>query len=194
MKWERHVDEVIIRDRAAQATLKEEERAFIDKMGVFDVVDRASARGRQIIKTRWLLTNKGTVDAPNVRARWVAQEFKHMDGRDHSEHNAPTPGLDMVKAVLNHASAFKGGFGKGDDVIVAVVDTCRAYFYSNPRTTPTLSCQTTSTPGSVASSSGACMERARAWQRELEKEADLKIGEMSKCTFPSEVVRDDARG
>ena len=58
------------------AKAKEEERAFIDKMGVFDVEDRASARGRRIIKTRWVATTKCTADAPNVRARWVAQEFQ----------------------------------------------------------------------------------------------------------------------
>ena len=32
-------------------------------------------------------------------------KFKHVDGLDHGEYYAPTPGLDMVKAVLNHASA-----------------------------------------------------------------------------------------
>ena len=72
-----------------------------------------------------------------------------MDGPDHGVHYAPTPGLDMVKAVPSHAAASKGGFGT---------------------TTPGFG------RGSVASSRGACVERAGV------KEADSKIGKMSKCT------------
>ena len=46
----------------------------------------------KLVTTRWALTNKGTVEEPDVQARWAAQEFKWMDGLD-SKHHAPTLGL-----------------------------------------------------------------------------------------------------
>ena len=178
---------------------KEEERAFIEKMGVFDVVDRASARGRRVIKTRWVVTNKGTEEAPNIRARWVAQEFKHMDGPDHGEHYAPTPGLDMVKAVLSHAASSRGKFGKDDDVIVVVVDIRRAYFYAKPAVDTFVELPDYYDAAIRARKCGKlkrCLygtrPAARSWQRELEdglKEAGMKIGVMSKCAFRSECGR-----
>ena len=50
-----------------------------------------------------------------------------MDGHD-NEHYAPTPGLELVKGVLSHAAAP----GRNMDLIVAVVDVRRAYFYAEP--------------------------------------------------------------
>ena len=106
---------------------KTEEQKYIEKMKVLDVVDRKEASGSKVIRTKWVVTNKGTPEKPNVRARWVAQEYKWMDGPD-CEHYAPTPGLDLVKGVLGHAAAA----GKSKDHVVAVVDVRRAYFYAEP--------------------------------------------------------------
>ena len=83
---------------------KTEEQKYIEKMKVLDVADRKEASGSKVIRTKWVVTNKGTPGKPNVRARWVAQEYKWMDGPD-CEHYAPTPGLDLVKGVLSHAAA-----------------------------------------------------------------------------------------
>ena len=107
---------------------KHEERKFIEKMKVFDVVGRGTTNGKRVIRSRWVVTNKGSEDHPNVRARWVAQEFKSMDGPDHGRHYAGTPGLDMVKGVLGHAASMMDH----SDVVVAVVDVRRAYFYAKP--------------------------------------------------------------
>ena len=68
---------------------KLEERKCVEGMKVCEVIDRKMTEGCRVIGTRWVVTNKGTAEEPNVRARWVAQEFKGMDGRD-SEHHAPT--------------------------------------------------------------------------------------------------------
>ena len=106
---------------------KTEEQKYIEKMKVLDVVDRKEASGSKVIRTKWVVTNKGTPEKPNVRARWVAQEYKWMDGPD-CEHYAPTPGLDLVKGVLSHVAAA----GKSKDHVVAVVDVRRAYFYAEP--------------------------------------------------------------
>ena len=102
---------------------KTEEQKCIEKMKVIEVVDRKEASGSKVIRTTWVVTNKGTPEKPNVRARWVAQEFKWMDGPD-GEHYAPTPGLELVKGVLSHAAAA----GRNKDHIVAVVDVRRTYF------------------------------------------------------------------
>ena len=70
----------------------------------FEVVDRKEASGSKVIRTRWVITNKGTPEKPTVRTRWVSQEFKWMDGSN-CEHYAPTLGLELVKGVLSHAAA-----------------------------------------------------------------------------------------
>ena len=43
---------------------------FIDKMGVYDVVPRSAAaeKGCRVIRTRWVTVNKGSDDAPQLRA------------------------------------------------------------------------------------------------------------------------------
>ena len=61
------------------------EAKFIEKMKVHEVVDRKQASGSKVIRTKWVVTNKGTPKKPNVRAQWVAQEFKWMNVSD-SEH------------------------------------------------------------------------------------------------------------
>ena len=64
---------------------KMEEKDFIDKMGVYDVVPRTAAaeKGCRVIRTRWVTVNKGSDDAPQLRARWVAQEFRGRCGDKH---------------------------------------------------------------------------------------------------------------
>ena len=138
--------------------------------------------GSKVIKTKWAVTNKGTPEKPNVRARWVAQEYKRMDGPD-CEHCAPTPGLDLVKGVLSK------------DHVVAVVDVRRAYFYAEllPKTfvelpdyfdmdTRTRCC------GRLRRCLFGTRQAARSWQREMDqgiKAAGMVIGEMLKCSFKS---------
>ena len=55
---------------------KTKEQKYIEKMKVLDVVDRKKASGSKVIRTKWVVTNKGTPEKPNVWARWVAQEYK----------------------------------------------------------------------------------------------------------------------
>ena len=51
-----------------------------------------------------LSQTRGTAEDPNVRARWVAHEFKWVDGPDKYLY-APAPWLDLVKSVLCHVTA-----------------------------------------------------------------------------------------
>ena len=54
---------------------KSEEQTYIDKMKVLEVVDRKEASGSKVIRTRWVVTNRGTPETPNVRTRWDAREL-----------------------------------------------------------------------------------------------------------------------
>ena len=57
---------------------KMEENDFINKMGVYDIAPRSDAakKGCRVIRTKWVTVNKGSDDVHQIRARWVAQEFR----------------------------------------------------------------------------------------------------------------------
>ena len=144
-------------------------------MGVFDVVDGVGkeAPDRQ---------------DPLDCHQQGTQRPSPVDGADHGEHDAPTPRLDMVKAVLNHASASKGGFGR------VMTSSWLWSTYAGPTSTPTprpdnYDARTRARKcGKLKRCLYGTRQAARTWLWELEvgiKEADLKIGEMSKCTFRS---------
>ena len=108
---------------------KMEEKDFIDTMGVYDVVPRSDAaeKGCRVIRTRWVTVNKGSVDAPQLRARWVAQEFRGRCGDKHEYFS--TPDLALVKPVIAHAARLAGS----EDIVVPVFDVRRAYFYAEEK-------------------------------------------------------------
>ena len=45
---------------------KTEEQKYIEKMKALDVVDRKEAGGSKVIRTKWVVTNKGTWTGPTV--------------------------------------------------------------------------------------------------------------------------------
>ena len=106
-----------------------EEKDFIDKMGVCDVVPRSDAaeKGCRVIRTRWVTVNKGSDDALQLRARWVAQEFRGRRG-DKQEYFSETPDLALVKAVVAHAAR-----AESEAIVVAVLDVRRACFYAEEK-------------------------------------------------------------
>ena len=73
---------------------KMEEKEFIDRMGVYDVVPRSAAaeKGCRVNRTRWVTVNNGSDDAPQLRSRWVAQEPRGRCGNKH-EYFSGTPDL-----------------------------------------------------------------------------------------------------
>ena len=106
---------------------KMEEKDFVDKMGVCDVVpwsDAAKKRCR-VIRTRCVMENKRSDDNPQIRARWVAHEFRARCGDKH-EYFSETPDLALVKAVTAHAARW----AERGDSVVAVFDVRRVYFYA----------------------------------------------------------------
>ena len=122
------VDEESQYDPQLLKKAKLEEKAFIEKMGVYEVVPRSEAAKRRcnVIKTRWVIANKGTEEKPQLRARWVAQEFRTQGG-DRNAYFAETPDLALVKSVLAHAAEIRAQC----DAVVAVFDVRRAYFYAD---------------------------------------------------------------
>ena len=78
--------------------------------------------GKAPIDTRWVETNKGDDENPDVRCRWVAKEFNRNDGQDGLF--AATPQLQVMKLLL---STLASG-SKGERIMIA--DVKRAYFYA----------------------------------------------------------------
>ena len=107
-----------------------EEKDFTDKMGVDDVVPRSAAaeKGCRVIRARWVIVNKGSDDAPQLRARWVAQEFRVRYGDKH-EYFSEAPDLASVQAAIAHGARR----AEREDIVVAVFDVRRAYFYAEEK-------------------------------------------------------------
>ena len=72
--------------------------------------------------------NKGSDDAPQLRAWWVAQEFRGRCGDKH-EYFSETPDLTSIKAVIAHAPRR----AQSEDIVVAVFDVRRAYLFAEEK-------------------------------------------------------------
>ena len=81
--------------------------------------------GKAPIKTGCAERDKGQPGKPNVRARWVAKEYKT---HARQELHAPTPPLEALKVALSEIAT---GTCKGK--VVALVDARRVYFYAPAR-------------------------------------------------------------
>ena len=158
-----------------------EEKDFIDKMGVYDVVPRPAAaeKGCRVIRTRWVTVNKGSDDAPQLRARWVAQEFRGRYGDKH-EYFTETLDLALVKAVIAHTARR----AESEDIVVAVFDVRRAYFYEIPLS----SCRTTCLPNSGQRMLGSCARRCtelaqlqHRGEMSLERGSSVAVSPLALC-------------
>ena len=98
---------------------------------------------------------------------------------------------------MSHAAAGMNRNAKeGDDIVVAVTDIRRAYFYAKPAVDTFVELPDYFDAATRRTSCGRLLRclygtrpAARAWQRELEhgiEKANLKVGKMSKCAFTSE--------
>ena len=97
---------------------KQEELTYFKKLGVWRVVPRKHARGQRVVGTRWVNSNKGDREHPEIRCRLVAQEVKTYET---DEYYAATPPTEALKLVVSMAA---------DDSRrqVTLVDISRAYF------------------------------------------------------------------
>ena len=95
-----------------------------------------------------------TDDAPQFRAWWFAQEFRGRCGDKH-EYFSETPDLALVKAVIAHAARR----AESEDIVVAVFDVRRAYFYAEEKRDTFANCRTTCLPNSGQRMLGSCARR-----------------------------------
>ena len=96
-----------------------------DKM-VYDKIPRktALARGWKVIKTRWMDINKGDVEHPIYRSRFVGKEFNtgEIEGIF-----AGTPPLEALRCLIHEAATVRNGQNVNHKVIM-VNDVARAFF------------------------------------------------------------------
>ena len=101
------------------AKARREEVEYIRRHKMYTRVSRETCQketGKAPIKTGEAETDKGQPGKPNVRARWVAKEYKT---HARPELHASTPPLEALKEVLSE--------------VVALVDVRRAYFNTPAR-------------------------------------------------------------
>ena len=88
--------------------------------------------GRAPVSVRWVDTNKGDDDSPEIRSRLVARQIRHA-GEDPML--APTPPLEALRTVLSYAATdVIGGAPKDRDPgsntrwQISPIDISRVYF------------------------------------------------------------------
>jgi len=108
---------------------RREEIEVIRKMKVWEVVDRP--KDKKVISTRWVDTNKGDREHPNLRSRLVARELRVNTLGDFF---AAMPPLDGIKALLTLAVTQTAPDASGQPVRrsrtqrLRLVDVKRAHF------------------------------------------------------------------
>jgi hypothetical protein len=94
-------------DPAQAKAAREEEMQFVRKTPVREKVSRSVPRRKrvEIIRARWVDTNKGAEEAPNVRYRMVAMEFKASTSHvGNFELFSAMPPLEAMRMIASHAA------------------------------------------------------------------------------------------
>ena len=82
---------------------RQEEVGYMQKEQLWDEVPREDADGHRIVSVKWVDTNKGTADQPEIRCRLVARDFRGAD-RDREDLFAATPPWELKKLLMSHAA------------------------------------------------------------------------------------------
>ena len=102
---------------------RKEELDYMRSRGIWREVSVQEAwdkTGRAPVSVKWVDTNKGTEEEPNIRSRLVARDFKVKDSC-REDLFAATPPLELLKALLSKAVT-------GDkDLKVLVIDVKKAH-------------------------------------------------------------------
>ena len=96
-------------------------------MGVYEYVAREAAEADsdgKIVGVKWVKTNKGTAEQPEIRCRLVAQEFASSEYRD--DLIAGTPPLAAMRMLLSEAAS-RGEESRKTKLMV--VDVEKAFLY-----------------------------------------------------------------
>ena len=85
---------------------REEEVTYMKNKGIWEVVpieECWNETGKPPTGTRWVDTNKGTDDCPDVRCRLVARDFRKKGGTDKEDLFAATPPVEAERMALSRA-------------------------------------------------------------------------------------------
>ena len=102
-----------------------EEVTFMQKEHLWDVVPMSQAVGHRVISVRWVDTNKGTPDKPEVRSRLVARDFNAGSDRDREDLFAATPPWELKRLLLSHAADRRGKKVRK----IMLIDVKKAHLY-----------------------------------------------------------------
>jgi len=122
----------LILDEALTRQAEAEEMDFMKKIQLYDVVESAECwekTGNPPVTTKWVRVNKGTPEAPDVRCRLVARDFKPKGERDRSEIFAAMPPLESKKLLFQQAvtqNALNRRSGE-DGIKVMLIDVKKAH-------------------------------------------------------------------
>ena len=95
-------------DRGEVRQARMEEVGYMQKERLWDVVPRKEAEGQRIVSVKWVDTNKGSDERPDIRSRLVARDFKgHDKGRE--DLFAATPPWELKRLLMSHAADVSDG-------------------------------------------------------------------------------------
>ena len=110
----------------------EEEVEFMRKIELYEVVSLEECyadTGASPISTKWARTNKGTEQAPDIRCRLVARDFKPKGEKDRADLFAATPPLEakrlLFRQTARHPTVWRrGGY---ESVKIRLIDVKKAH-------------------------------------------------------------------
>ena len=85
-----------------------EEVGYMKRKLLWDEVSRSDASGHRIVSVKWVDTNKGTENKPEIRCRLVARDFRGAD-KDREDLFAATPPWELKKLLMSHAADRSNG-------------------------------------------------------------------------------------
>ena len=109
---------------------RKEEVDYMQKRGIWKVVPIAECwqkTGKGPIGTRWVDTNKGSVELPDVRCRLVARDFKSKGGEGREDLFAATPPAEAERLALSRAVTRCGRKGKWKKRKLMFIDAKKAH-------------------------------------------------------------------
>ena len=85
-----------------------EEVGYMKRKLLWDEVSRSDASGHRNVSVKWVDTNKGTENKPELRCRLVARDFRGAD-KDREDLFAATPPWELKKLLVSHAADRSNG-------------------------------------------------------------------------------------